>query len=217
MLVPYYPPLRWCYTRRFATTIFGSTKRCNIVGTLFRIVTTLFQHCNAVLHQKSLLRIVPCNITFTVKHMKFSYPLTSVPNPHTTKYLALPTDRWVAFVLVGLSDFLTRTLDTGHLGPALKGLYHRCLVNFVKNVIREEKSLRRVAMVAKISEWQNIPKTSLMKWILTVSNLIDLIQFHLICQMLTRFSGVKSERTVSKFRKRKLGCAHLVRKAGAWN
>ena len=215
MLVPYYPPLRWCYTRRFATTI-SSTKRCNIVATLFRIVTTLFQHCNAVLHQKSSLRIVPCNITFTVKHMKFSYPLTSVPNPHTTKYLALQTDRWVAFVLVGLWDFLTLTLDTGHLGSALKGLYHKCLVNFVKNVIREEKSLRRVAMVAKFLN-DNKPKTSLMKWILTVSNFIDLIQFHLICQMLARFSGVKSERTVSKFRKRKLGCAHLVRKAGAWN
>ena len=37
-------------TRRFATTIFSVTQRCNIVATLFRIVTTLFQHCNAVLH-----------------------------------------------------------------------------------------------------------------------------------------------------------------------
>ena len=35
--------------RRFATTIFCATKRCNIVETLFRMVTTLFQHCNAVL------------------------------------------------------------------------------------------------------------------------------------------------------------------------
>ena len=41
--------LRWCYTRRFATTIFSATQRCNIVATLFRMVTTLFQHCNAVL------------------------------------------------------------------------------------------------------------------------------------------------------------------------
>ena len=40
---------RWCYTRRFATTIFCATQRCNIVATLSRIVTTLFQHCNAVL------------------------------------------------------------------------------------------------------------------------------------------------------------------------
>ena len=29
--------------------IFSVTQRCNIVGTLFRMVTTLFQHCNAVL------------------------------------------------------------------------------------------------------------------------------------------------------------------------
>ena len=32
--------LRWCYARRFATTIFSATQRCNIVPTLFRIVTT---------------------------------------------------------------------------------------------------------------------------------------------------------------------------------
>ena len=32
---------RWCCTRRFTTTIFSSTKRCNIVATLFQIVTTL--------------------------------------------------------------------------------------------------------------------------------------------------------------------------------
>ena len=41
--------IRWCYTRRFATTIFSAMQRCNIVATLFWIVTTLFQHCNAVL------------------------------------------------------------------------------------------------------------------------------------------------------------------------
>ena len=60
--------LRWCYTRRFAKTIFSATQRCNIVATLFRIVTILFQHCNAVLPWKSSLRIVPCNITFTVSN-----------------------------------------------------------------------------------------------------------------------------------------------------
>ena len=41
--------LRWCYTRRFVTTIFSATQRCNIVAILFPIVTTLFQRCNAVL------------------------------------------------------------------------------------------------------------------------------------------------------------------------
>ena len=34
--------LRWCYTRRFATTIFSATKRCNIVATLFG------QHCSNI-------------------------------------------------------------------------------------------------------------------------------------------------------------------------
>ena len=38
-----------CYTHRFATTIFSAIQRCNIVAALFRMVTTLFQHCNAVL------------------------------------------------------------------------------------------------------------------------------------------------------------------------
>ena len=51
--------------RRFATTIVSATQRYNIVTMLFGIVTTLFQHCNAVLRLKSWLRIVSCNITFT--------------------------------------------------------------------------------------------------------------------------------------------------------
>ena len=37
----------------------------NIVTTLFRLGTTLFQHCNDVLHQKSSLWIFLCNVTFT--------------------------------------------------------------------------------------------------------------------------------------------------------
>ena len=74
-------------------------------------------------------------------------------------------------------------------------------------------------MVAKFLD-DNKPKISFKKWIRTVSNFDDLIQFHLICQMMAKFSGVKSERTVSKFRKRKrkfLRCARLLGKAGAWN
>ena len=67
---------------------------------------------------------------------------------------------------------------------------------------KEDKSLRHVAMVAKFPE-DHKPKTSLKKWIRTVSNFNDLIQFHLTCQMLAKFSGVESERTVSKLRKRK--------------
>ena len=56
--------LRCCYTERFAATIFSATPRCNIVATLFRLVATFFQYCNAVLRLKSSLRIVPCNTTF---------------------------------------------------------------------------------------------------------------------------------------------------------
>ena len=66
----------------------------------------------------------------------------------------------------------------------------------------EEKSLRHLAMVAKFLDDRK-PKTSLKKWIRTVSDFIDLIQFLLTCQMLTKFAGVESERTVFKFRKRK--------------
>ena len=72
-------------------------------------------------------------------------------------------------------------------------------------------------MVAKFLD-DNKPKISLKKGIRNVSNFDDLIQFHLICQMMAKFLGVKSGRTVSKFRKRKrkfLRCARLLRKVGA--
>ena len=68
--------------------------------------------------------------------------------------------------------------------------------------------------------WMTTNRNSLKKWIRTVSNLIDLISFHFICQMLAKFSGVESERTVFKFRKRKsklLRFVHLLHKASAWN
>ena len=61
---------------------------------------------------------------------------------------------------------------------------------------REEKSLRHVATVAKFLD-DNKPKTSLKKWIRTVSNFDHIIQFHLICKMMAKFSGAKSERTFS--------------------
>ena len=54
----------------FITTIFSTTQRCKIVATLFQMVRTLFQHCNAVLHQKSLLRIVVSYITSSVTFQK---------------------------------------------------------------------------------------------------------------------------------------------------
>ena len=41
------------------------TRRCNIVAILFRMVATLFQHCNAVLR-----RIAQYNITLTVRKFR---------------------------------------------------------------------------------------------------------------------------------------------------
>ena len=55
---------------------------------------------------------------------------------------------------------------------------------------RVEKSLRHFAMVAKFLDAKK-PKTSLYKWICTVSNFINLIQIHLICEMLAKFSVVE--------------------------
>ena len=55
LIVGALPFLRWCYTRRFAKRIFSATQRCNVVATVFRIVTTMFQLCNAVLRDKSIV------------------------------------------------------------------------------------------------------------------------------------------------------------------
>ena len=57
---------------------------------------------------------------------------------------------------------------------------------FKNHSCNREKSLRHVAMVAKILD-DNKLKTSLKEWIRTASNLIDLIQFHLIFQILGKF------------------------------
>ena len=61
---------------------------------------------------------------------------------------------------------------------------------------REEKSVCHVTMVAEFLD--DKPKMSLKKWICTVSNFIDPVQFHLICQMLPYFSGVESEKDCIK-------------------
>ena len=57
---------------------------------------------------------------------------------------------------------------------------------FKNHSCNREKSLRHVAMVAKILD-DNKLKTSLKEWIRTASNLIDLIQFHLIFQIWAKF------------------------------
>ena len=64
-----------------------------------------------------------------------------------------------------------------------------CGENIVILVLIEEKSLRHVSMVAEFLD-DNKPKKSLKKWICTVSNFVDLVQFHSICQLLAKFSGL---------------------------
>ena len=82
---------------------------------------------------------------------------------------------------------------------------------------REEKSLRHVAMVAKFLD-DNKPISHL-KSTRTISNFTDLIQFHLIWQILAKFSS-RPYLSLSKFRKRKrqfLCCVHLLHNAGSRN
>ena len=95
-------------------------------------------------------------------------------------------------------------------------LTHFNSIRLIAIANREEKLLCHVAMVAKFLD-ENKLKTSLKKSrIHTVSNYIDLIQFHLICKMLAKFSGVESEKTISKLRKRKFLCfVHQRHKADA--
>ena len=70
---------------------------------------------------------------------------------------------------------------------------------------REEKLLRQVALVANFLD-DNKPKTSLTKSICTVSNFIDVTQFHLIYKILAKLYGVEPERNVSGLEKRKRQC-----------
>ena len=52
----------------------------------------------------------------------------------------------------------------------------------VLKVNREENSLRHVAMVAKVLDDNNWTDTVILKSARTISNVTDLIQFHLIWQ-----------------------------------
>ena len=70
-------------------------------------------------------------------------------------------------------------------------------------------------MVAKFLD-ENKAKTSLKKRIRTVPNVIDLIQFHLICKNLVKLSEVESERMVSKLRKIKIKFLCCVHHTAIW-
>ena len=82
---------------------------------------------------------------------------------------------------------------------------------------REEKSLRHVAKVAKFLDDNKLTKPLKSLFALNISNFTDLIQFHLIWQILRKFSS-EPYLLLSKFRKRKrqfLCCVHLLHKVGS--
>ena len=68
----------------------------------------------------------------------------------------------------------------------------KILETLFMNTNREEKSLCYIAMVAEFLN-DDKPKMFLKKWICTISNFIDPIQFCLICQLLAKCSGVESD------------------------
>ena len=77
---------------------------------------------------------------------------------------------------------------------------------------REEKSLHHVAMVAKCLD----DKVTL-KPIRTILNFTDVVQFHLIWQILAKFS-LGPYLSLSMFRKKGdnfCGCVYLLHKAGS--
>ena len=71
---------------------------------------------------------------------------------------------------------------------------------FFWKINREEKSLRHVTTVAKFLD-DNKPKTSLKNWIRTVSNFNDLTQFHSICKISVKLSGVESKRITNSIKR----------------
>ena len=80
---------------------------------------------------------------------------------------------------------------------------------------REERSLRHVTMVAKFLDY-NKPKTSLKKSIRTVSNFINLTQFHLICKILAKLSEDERESTLSALEKENFvlcPCTNSIKRA----
>ena len=88
----------------------------------------------------------------------------------------------------------------------LRGSYLYLNFNTLHN--REKKSLRHVATVTKFLA-ENKAKVNYD----TVTNFIDLSQLHLICQMLTKFSGYLFQKKI----KRKFLCyVHLLYKAGVY-
>ena len=85
------------------------------------------------------------------------------------------------------------------------------------NTNREEKLLCHIAMVAKFLDEKKLKHH--LKWINSFSNFIDLIQFHLICHMLTKFLSLNLKGPYLRLEKKRwiLSCAALLCKVDAWN
>jgi len=99
------------------------------------------------------------------------------------------------------SNILTTHYIVKHPKLHCRGCDTFCFAYPQKERCFEEKSLRHVAIVAKFQE-DNKVKMSLKMLFPTILFFFD--QFHLICKIMAKFSGIESLRTVFKFRKRKL-------------
>ena len=80
---------------------------------------------------------------------------------------------------------------------------------------REEKSSRHVAVVAKF--WDDNKPTKSLKYIHTISNFTDLVQFHLMWQILAKFSlgPIYRHLYLEKESDNFCGCVYLLYKAGS--
>ena len=74
---------RWCYTRRFSMMTFSRKQPCNIVVTLFQIVTTLFQLCNDVLsynNNNNTNKLITSRALFKIQICKTNYIYMNINN-----------------------------------------------------------------------------------------------------------------------------------------
>ena len=65
-------------------------------------------------------------------------------------------------------------------------------------------------------QWRGEVVTSLKKWICTVSNFIDLLYFHLICQMLAKFCGLNPKGPYVSLEKEKENICVLLTYSLKW-
>ena len=98
---------------------------------------------------------------------------------------------WVEWYLIFFSQSLSNNCFFWQGDGFIWGCLLLVTLLFCLAFNREEKSLRHIAMVAKFWDDNKLKRHLHCKWIRTSSNFIDLISFHLICQMLAKFSGLK--------------------------